>query len=252
MLKELLRKNVFGRIKDPLKDLGLYLDGNMGKFTGKGLPRGVDTETMWIHTNPDPSLACRIFQALVIQCNFIPKPCLNCWKVVVNPLTVVELMQLLKFQQTYTAGFAGKGRFCKCGVEPREYVPWNYGGYFYCGSEKEGLERYKDVREAMDRINPKMPVILKRYCTEFEIRLGPSSKYKWNEEAEEFSNIANSMIDFQSFTDQPKQPAFLQDHIKIEWIKFAYQRMDFTSMQLNDGEPLYSLCETYHQPKEEK
>lgn len=57
----------------------------------------------------------------------------------------------------------------KAGIETRKTVDGLYGAYFYCRGVEQGRERFDDLRAL---IPPHIPMILKRYCTEFEIRGG--------------------------------------------------------------------------------
>jgi hypothetical protein len=156
-------------------------------------------------------------------------------------------MKLKEFQENFTKDFMLKDRFCKCGIETREYVPRNYGGYFYTNSLEQGRERWRQVRNAMDKINPQIPVTLKRYCTEFEIKLGPSDQYKQPEGAKDMERRIFEAVDVQSMGDNPPQPEFLKEHILSKWMVHAWDRADLTVMMYNDGQPLYSPTITYHE-----
>jgi len=247
LLKELLQFDVDGTLKDSLREQGWHISPKTLRWThiSKIAVVGVDPDNNWIFPNHDPSQKCKLFQTIVIKCNIIPKPCLGCWKVVVHPKNLLQLMQLLKWQEEYVKGYQGISRFCKCGIEERDYVPYNFGAYFYCESKEEGLARKADVRKAVDLIDPSLPVILKRYCTEFEIRLGPSDKYKPTPAMEALEEKIFRRIDVSSAYPQPHQPKDIQDSIKVKWIKFAWGREDPTAIMFNDGEPLYTPAVTY-------
>jgi hypothetical protein len=250
MLKNLVASDIIEKLGERLEESRWYIDPESGKYTALGRAF-LDPRKLWIYTNPKREDAvCTVYQMIVSTANFIPTPCLNCWKVVAKPFTLYELMQLWDFQKEFTKDCMYQDRFCKCGVEPRPWVHQNYGGYFYNNSKEQGLERWHEVRNAVDKINPEIPVVLKRYCTEYEIALGPSDKYvqtPWMIEAEK---EIFSAIDLDSIGRNVTQPEYMVRHILRKWIEFAYDRGDSTALLFNDGEHLFSQPVTYH-PKED-
>lgn len=95
----------------------------------------------------------------------IPKYCFDCFKVEILPRTVVELFKLLmvferiSLPHDYTR---------KCMVEGRPDASGTYKGFVYVFDLEEGRELREIVRRAIaDDISPKVPVTLKRGCSEF-------------------------------------------------------------------------------------
>jgi len=246
MLKQLIQFDVLERFKESLLERGWYINLLTKKITPH-MTVGLDPKKyMWIYVNPDPKLKCLIYQVIVDKFNFIPSPCLGCWKVVVAPRTLHELMELKVFQAKFSKDYMHKDRFCKCGIELRDWVPRNYGGYFYTSSKQEGLERYLQVRAGIDKINPEIPVILKRYCTEFEIKLGPSDKYEWENGTDNLERHIFDALDLSGLSDNAIQPDYQIAHNLVEWIKFAWSIGDPTAEAFNDSQPLYTPAVTYH------
>lgn len=229
----------------PLFKQGWRIDMVSGKITMRGM-EGMQQSPPWIYTNPDDKKTCAVSRAIFEMCRFVPNECMGCWKVVVKMDRVVDLFELLNWQLEYAKGYK-TDRFCKCGIELREYVSYRYGGYFYNKSKTEGLKRLKVVRKAMKEINPDMDVkknvILKRYCTEFENALGPSKLYKRPPLADKLESIVLPWIEPPK--KNPKQPGYLKKHIMKEWIEFAHSRGDMSYIKLNDGEKLYPDLDTY-------
>nr|NIS52207.1 hypothetical protein [Phycisphaerae bacterium] len=98
LLNELLLTDWVAKL-EPLFALGWYLresDGKMALRPGFG---GIDYNTNWIHTNPDPDRPCQWYQLIHTHCNFIPKKCLSCWKVVVRPKNLKQLLMLYRVEQ---------------------------------------------------------------------------------------------------------------------------------------------------------
>lgn len=243
MLKGLVKFDVVEKMFRGMLDRGWTIDSSTGKMTAR---MGVKTASEWIHPNPDPGKKCNLYQEIFSAFNFIPRKCLDCWKVVVKPRTLFELMKVYAFQKEFVKDHIGVGRFCKCGIETREYVNYEYGAYFYCDSLKHGLHRHQQVRNSIDEINPGIPVILKRYCTEFELGTCSSDMYVRPEWADAVEELVFGNIDMNCLNDNPSQPKFLVEHNIRKWIEFAWDRADPTATMFNDNEPLYTPCLTYH------
>ncbi len=197
----------------------------------------------WVYVQPDRRLRCDIYHRVFFPIlNHVHSVCRECWKVVVRPRTVVELFDLYELQCRI-------GVPCKCGMEVRDTVHGRYGGYFYSRGKKEGLERYAMVRELVDeKISPDVPVILKRYCTEYEIgpdSLGPSDEMpditpeerEWELEVEAL---------FPPMGYGTKQPEWVSRKVMRDWIMHAYSTGDETYKTFTGGHPLFPPYVTYH------
>jgi hypothetical protein len=194
------------------------------------------TDAPWVYVKVSPGMRCDIYHRILFNIlNMVPSRCRECWKVVVRPRTVVELFDLYEFQREM-------GVPCKCGTEQRETVHGLYGGYFYCRGEKEGQERYQEVRELVNaHLSVETPVILKRYCTEYEIgpnSLGPSDALPdmtddelWLEEY--------VIAHFPSVGFGTPQPDHITSHVMMEWVQYAYKHGDETFKVFTDGSPLF-------------
>lgn len=212
----------------------------------------------WIYTRPRHGLQCSMCHEILFGTfGIFPRSCLSCWKVVVRPRTVKELIMLLELEESLT------DRPCKCGIEKRQFVPANYGGYFYNQSKEEGLDCLQDVRRLVaEHISPEVSVTLKRYCTEFELRFGPSDQIEQTlmrgyfvcpdrgkvpvmpmGEMQIWEAAARKVIDLES--DHTPQPPFVRQHIIRTWFEWAWERGDMTVKEFFGGEPLYTPSVTY-------
>ncbi|GAF72079.1 unnamed protein product, partial [marine sediment metagenome] len=99
----------------------------------------------WCYTHTPKDQPCIWYRSIEKLFGFIPSKCLNCWKVVVRPQSIVELFDLCDLQHEMAA--EDDSCHCKCGIEKRDYVFGNYGGYFYNPSLEKGLDRRDEVRE---------------------------------------------------------------------------------------------------------
>lgn len=134
-------------------------------FGGRGslqIVRGKSPH-LWKDAHPGE---CHRHMALFKQSDTIPEYCFGCYKVLVEPRTVVELFKLLiVFEEINLSGNNTR----KCMVENRDYCSGAYKGYVYCRGLEEGKIVRKHIREAVaDLISPHAPVTVKRGCSEFE------------------------------------------------------------------------------------
>ncbi|MHA2070086.1 MAG: hypothetical protein ACXABY_37445 [Candidatus Thorarchaeota archaeon] len=229
---------------EPLVNQGTLVYREDGKFHFRG-EVGLTVKTPWIFArqpNPLKAIDCMKWHQLFFnQLGFMPAPCLSCYKVTIKPRKLTELFALHDLQLNHWDGP------CKCGVEPRDYVHRNYGGYFYNYSLEEGQENYPKIKELCAQlIHPDMPVILKRGCTEFEQKFGDSCKWEESitEESLRWAELVEEMIVFPN--THSDQPDALKRHIMRFWIDFAYDRGDSDALIYNNGEHLHPQYSTYH------
>lgn len=205
-------------------------------------------DSPWVFAKTSPSKACNLWHQVMFNIfGILPSPCFFCYKVVCRPRTVTELMELENLQKMLDLP-------SKCGIEIRETVNGLYGGYFYSESLEKGKELYQRVRDEIDtHISTDMPVILKRGCTEFELKFGRSDEWEKNKVPEnqvELEHILTNLFVF----DKPN-PTLRPDHIidykHAMWINWAYKNGDNSYLQLTDGKRLYPSSVTYHEEKKD-
>jgi len=244
LLEKLKATDILDRIDSVMNKDGrmhYFIDGKDGKI--KPIPpESMDINSPWNHTHQDPDRACRLYHLMFDCMEFIPSKCLKCWKVVARPRTVKELIAVTEVQVEL-------GKYGKAGIEERPYVHGLYGAYWYCNSKEEGMERHREVREAISReVSPDVPVILKRYCTEFEIKLGPSSGYNPPMLAKYWEKRFEELVEFPG--KEIPQPQYLKDHVMLNWLRFAYVNGDSTALEFNEGQHFVSTPVTYHDKEE--
>ena len=134
----------------------------------------------------------------------------------------------------------------KCGLEIREFVHGNYGGYFYNRSKEDGLKCYEKVRAAVDQhVSPDASVILKCSCSEYEQELGPPADWEITDYQREIEDwlTQNVVIPDNVFS----QPIMVQAWIMRRWLHHAYSVGDGTYKKFTNGEPLAREIKTYHE-----
>lgn len=238
--------------------------GYMLRDDGKIAPiaRTKALEAPWIYTRSRPELNCNFWTVILFETlGVFPPKCLDCWKVVVRPRNVKELVMLLELQENFTE------RYCKCGVEERSYVNADYGGYFYERSKEDGLDCLDEVRGLVaEHISPGIPVFLKRYCTEFELKFGPSDQVEETLSRGYFINpetgrvpvmpegdmcalVAAAEQIFDTSYTNTVQPPFVKQHVIRRWFEFAWARGDMTVKEFFGGEDLYTPSVRYERDK---
>jgi len=196
--------------------------------TGMGSP--------WIHAKVRDDCNCNRYQRIYHSIyGFIPEKCHGCWKVVQRPSNLDELFEIYKYQKEMRLA-------SKCGVETRKYVHGNYGAYWYNRSKEQGLERLEVVRKDF----PKIPAILKRGCTEFELAYGPSDQWKLDRRTIELEEQLESiLVDIWRHDGLHKKklsgkgyPSFVNENIMRDWVEFAFDRGDPTYKIYTRGRPI--------------
>jgi hypothetical protein len=95
----------------------------------------------------------------------IPEYCFGCYKLLVEPRTVMELFKLILLFEKIRLPQNNRR---KCMVENRPSCSGTYKGYIYCGGLKESEQVYALVRKAVsNEISPDIPMHIKRGCSEF-------------------------------------------------------------------------------------
>ncbi len=275
-LDNLVNADIYTGTADKLLQGGAY---KIDAETNKIMPilRSKASNVPWIYVRTDSSKECEFWHYIVFEVyGLFPIGCLNCWKVVVRPRTVKELFQLHEYEENVYTGH------CKCGIEIRDYVHGNYGGYFYSNSFEEGIECYGIVRKGIDKhISPDVPVILKRACTEFEMKYGDSSKWEeildkgfyFDKDKNRLSLFSGEALELklgdvrrnfdliekkrkESRGDMPHegmgndQPGFVKIATMRKWLEHAYSIGDKTTLEFNEnGKPFYTPSVTYHNKK---
>jgi len=242
------RKNLYLRLcnMDLKKKLSTLLKGQYhariedGKFVPNLPAMGI--EAPWVYVQSSPA-RCDIYHRVFFDVlKMIPSYCRECYKVVVMPRTLVELFDLYEMERDM-------GVPCKCGIELRKTDTRLYGGYFYCRGLEQGKERYAEVRALIDeRLSPETKVILKRYCTEYEI--GPDGQGP----SDELPPFTKEELDFEEYVLDhfppigfgTKQPDYLTAGVMVDWIHHAYMHGDETYKEFTDGGPLFKPIVTYH------
>lgn len=222
----------------------------------------------WLYVKGGRSQNCILWHKVIFneihKMGKVPIPCQNCWKVVIAPRNLVELMATWIMQRQM-------GLACKCGTEgDRSNTDRLYGGYWYNNSLDEGLQCYKRVQGQLEKQrvyecefigvplvcsfgNDFLPaeqrgtlpaVILKRGCTEMEQHCGPSDQWGYDEDQKEIEAITQDAFaaDIQGLQQSENHIASI---IK-GYIHKAFQWGDPSYVHFTNGNRLFVPPVTYH------
>ena len=149
------------------EDVRQFFRGNEdkpGTFGGGGslqIYRG-KPQSLWQDAHPG---GCTRHLIVFNKTRVIPRFCFDCYKILIEPRTVVELFKLLMvFERIALPDDNSR----KCMIEGREDSSGAYKGFIYCRSIKEG-KKVLDIMQKVvaDEVSPDIPVVLKRGCSEY-------------------------------------------------------------------------------------
>ena len=198
---------------------------------------GHSLDAAWVFPKDIHDTKCERFQMFFYSFKGIHSGCSDCWKVVIRPRTIKELLQLYNLQVDMDVD-------CKCGLEEgRPYVSGNYGGNFYCKGKEEGLQRKLQVKKEVERqISKTLPVTLKKNCTEFEQLFSDIENYEQSEETKRWEVLFESYV--QNYPKGQQVPLIALHNIH-KWFRKAWEIGDPTVREFNKGEPFFKQPKTY-------
>jgi hypothetical protein len=229
----------------------------------------------WLYVKINYAQEChfwhrQLFDNVLAAQKMIPIPCHECWKVVVMPRNLQELMAVWLMQREIC-------KPSKCGTEgDRQNTDRLYGGYWYNWSKDEGLERFEEIKSWIDKkktyeanvigapvkerllepgdkikwfngeieIKETLPIILKRACTEYEQQCGRSDEWSYTEDQVDIEKYAASSFvrEGMDFSQSEMQLA----HIWRTMIHGAFQWGDKSYLRFTNGNKLFAPAVVYH------
>jgi hypothetical protein len=207
----------------------------------------VATDLPWIyaHVDFDCTLWNRVFHEVVANLTQVHSYCHDCIKVVAKPKTLRQLVRIEEIQSDML--FPGK-----CGIDRRENTQDIYGAFWYNRGFDEARMRYKLIRKQLDKAGMKsVKLIIKKACTEFENRLGPSNKWKRpNKVQMQLEEDMHERLRYNP-TSPSMIPQIVKDRTHHLWVNWAFQHGDNTYLDFTDGVPIQEPLVTYNPEGEE-
>jgi tetratricopeptide (TPR) repeat protein len=125
------------------------------------------TNLSQVYRRNSVDLNCKRHMLIFDKFNVIPKFCFGCYKVQVEPRSVLELIKLfVVFDQIKLV----ENNTRKCMIEMRPKISGFYKGLVYCSSQKEACQ-IADLLDTVvkENIGPGLPAAVKRGCSEYSI-----------------------------------------------------------------------------------
>lgn len=117
---------------------------------------------LWKDAHP---LGCARHLAVFNKLGVIPQYCFDCYKVLIEPRSILEQFKLLMIFERIMLPLDNTR---KCMVESRNECSGAYKGFIYCRGMDDGNEVRKIVRKVVsEEMSPHVPVTLKRGCSEY-------------------------------------------------------------------------------------
>ncbi len=170
----------------------------------------------------------------------VPFGCRDCFKVKVITDNLRQMMVVKELAASVSAT-------SKIGPEvDNEKNQHLYGAYFYTLGLDRARALYKDLRAKINehgKLGVGIKMLIKRGCTNYEHKCGPSNQYTFDPEQEEIERhfFARFTVDLRLGMQKS-----LRDAIQVlEWVRTAYRIGDDTYKDFTAGKDLYPPVVTY-------
>jgi tetratricopeptide (TPR) repeat protein len=196
--KKYLKEKTIGIISDD-KIIKLF---NQSTSVIKKYNLKIETQSCQAFRQNSINLNCERHMKIFNKFNIIPKFCFGCYKVQVEPRTILELIKLLLVLDQIKLI---ENNIRKCMVEMRSEISGFYKGLIYCSNLEEAYQIANYIETLVkENIGSEMHIIVKRGCSEYpiafpdykEINRSGSQLMKYNENwksIEEDYDLLNSL-----------------------------------------------------------
>ncbi len=194
----------------------------------------------WLDHHPG---GCKRDMAVFRQFNVIPKYCFDCYKVLIEPRTVVELFKLMVFFEKLDLP---NDNTRKCMAEARAQVSGTYKGYIYCRGIEEAEKIVNMIQKPIaDEISKKIPIAVKRGCSEYSLVYPEyaqieksTTMMKYKEEWQIYENMVDEkfIIDAQlSESDTHNHSSYTLDEYvtMFYWLQYAATISDMSYLEIS-------------------
>ena len=125
--------------------------------------KGIDYIETQIFRRNSKNLNCDRHHKVFNQLKIIPKFCFSCFKIQIEPKTIIELIKLFFIFDNF---HFPNNNWRKCMIELRTEVQGTYKGYIYCSSMDETKKIVNDLSSALGK-SLEYKISVKRGCSEF-------------------------------------------------------------------------------------
>lgn len=202
--------------------------------------RGTASSTFLMVRN-SPALGCGFLNSFLFKHVYaeaaVPQGCAPCYKIKARPRTLRELVAMVE---------VAKGVAClsKWGIDlGNPYSQDVYAGYFYVTGLEAARALYPVVRQAMTghlKIGADVPLDIKRGCSNYEAKLGPSDTYTFKPELHAIETTLKAR-----FNDREPEDESVAAMLYGKWVPLAFQIGDDTYLDFTNGRRLYPRSVSY-------
>ena len=197
-----------------------------------------------------PKGGCTQCVALFTDFDAIPKYCFDCYKILIELRTVLELFKLLLMFENINLP---EDNTRKCMVDQRKFSSVSYKGFIYCRTLVE-TERLLPIVEEMvhNEISPDISVKIKRGCSEYAEKFPKYAQvtsdtyiFKYKKEWKYFEEIVDNYWVFEHDVDFDKDNADadpIREVFALQyWLRYAATIGDRSYLILTKGKELEPL-----------
>jgi hypothetical protein len=196
-------------------------------------------EINWMFVPNGPPMACGFLMDFAFAHAYaesaVPSGCSACYKVKVIPQTLRQLVASWEIAKNIRCT-------SKWGTDLNNpYSQTIYAGYFYVSGLEATRALFHVVRQAVDehpKLGPEVPMVIKRGCSQYEAKVGPSDRYTFTPEMEELEAYLKSRFRERRADYQPSL-------IVAHWIETAFRIGDNTYLDFTGGQRLREPTVTY-------
>ena len=207
------------------------------------------TELSQTYRRNSVDLNCKRHKSIFNQHDIIPEFCFGCYKVQVEPKSIIDLIKLyVVFDQLEL----DENNTRKCMVELRPEIPGFYKGLIYCSGLRQASQIAEYLNRVMqDHIGSELSAKVKRGCSEYSISF-PDYK-EINNSGPQLMNYTEDWKVIEEDHDR-KKPMNTKENLKPslsglnlndvliirKWVDYARGIGDSSAYLINDGEVQYS------------
>ncbi len=188
---------------------------------------------------------CQRHKILFDRFKAIPEHCFGCYKVVMEPKTVMELFKLLLLFNELNIP---NDNTRKCTIEVRGEIPGSYKGLIYCQNLNEANEILTSVKKLVsDAISREIPVFIQRGCLEFQLVYpeyghiadsGPqlmSYNEEWRQHEAHIDKDRGKQTNNNNFVYNHSGLTLLDALVMRNWLAYAKTIGDLSYLQISES-----------------
>jgi hypothetical protein len=170
----------------------------------------------------------------------VPMACSNCYKVKVTSASMRQMVAVHEISEGFACGSKSQAEV------DRQETEALYATYFYLLGLDKARAVYKKLRGRIDadpKLGPKVKMVIKRGCTNYERALGPSDRYTFDPQLTRIERY------FRARFAAPDRETLGRKHLNTMYLlallRIAYRIGDQTYKDFTGGKDLFPPTLTY-------